>query len=265
MSTIKLDSKGSATCQITVKNVSRAAIDGRAVLVSLPIARPPAGAVEKKWLTIDGPADRHFAVDQEEVFSIKIAVPQKKGEPAPAGNYSFRLDLVNVARPDESSDQSQALGFAVVAAPPPKPTPWPLIAVVAALVLIIGVTAAWLMLRKPSTPAAPFAGTWTNNDPNTTSLTKLIITQDDDGVSVHPFYRCAPVDCDWGVQKGTASANTTALVSWKEGVVERSLSLQITSAGHLSSTLKTTTPQATTPRTTTETFQRQADGSTKGT
>src|SRR5262249_50749674 len=139
MSTIKLDSKGNATCQITVKNVSRATIDGRAILVSLPITRPPAGVVEKNWIKIEGPSDRHFAVDQEEVFSIKIAVPQKKGEPAPAGNYSFRLDVVNVARPDESSDQSQALGFTVAAAPAPKPSPWPWIALVAGLVLIIGV------------------------------------------------------------------------------------------------------------------------------
>jgi hypothetical protein len=264
MSTIKVDSKGYATCQITVKNVSRAAIDGRAILVSLPVTRPPAGVVEKNWIKIDGPTDRHFAIDQEEVFSVKIAVPQKKGEPAPAGNYSFRLDLVNVARPDESSDQSQALGFSVAATPPPQPSRWPLIALIAALVLIIGVTATWLLRRKPATPSAPFAGTWTNADPNTISLTKLIITQDDNSVAVHLFYRCAPVDCDWGVQKGTTTAQSNALISWKEGVVERSLSLDITSAGHLTSTLKTTTPTAT-PRTTTEKFQRQSDGSTKGT
>src|SRR5262249_8425413 len=104
LSTIKLDSKGCATCQITVKNVSRTAIDGRGILISLPIARPPAGAAEKGWVKIDGPTDRHFEVDQEEVFLVKIEVPQpKRGEaPQPAGNYGFRRDGINDARPDDS-------------------------------------------------------------------------------------------------------------------------------------------------------------------
>ena len=150
MSTIKLDSKGCATCQITVKNVSRTALDGRAVLVSLPITRPPSGAVEKNWVKIDGLTDRHFAVDQEEVFSIKIAVLQKKGEPAPAGAYGFRMDVINVARPDDSGDQSQALGFTVAAVAPPAKSKWPLIAVVAALVLIVGGVTTWLLLRGKS-------------------------------------------------------------------------------------------------------------------
>jgi beta-lactam-binding protein with PASTA domain len=152
MSTIKLDSKGSATCQITVKNVSRTAIDGRAVLVSLPPAsKTSPGVVEKNWIKIDGTTDRHFAVDQEEVFSVKIAVPQKKGEAAPAGNYSFRLDVINTARPDDSGDQSQALGFTVAAAAPQSQPKWPWIVAIAALVLIIGGVTTWLLMRK-STP-----------------------------------------------------------------------------------------------------------------
>jgi hypothetical protein len=150
MSTIKLDSKGCATCQITVKNVSRAALDGRAVLISLPITRPPSGAVEKNWVKIDGATDRHFAVDQEEVFSIKIAVVQKKGDPSPEGSYAFRMDVVNVAQPDDSGDQSQALGFTVAAAAPQTKPRWPLIAVIAAVVLIaVGVTV-WLLTRGKS-------------------------------------------------------------------------------------------------------------------
>src|SRR6516162_5502122 len=84
LSTLKLDIKGNATCQITVKNVSSLAIDGRAILTSLPVSRPPAGAVEKGWVRLEGAADRHFDVDQDMVFSIRIAVPQpKKGEAPP--------------------------------------------------------------------------------------------------------------------------------------------------------------------------------------
>ena len=155
MSTIRLDSRGSATCQITVKNVSGSVIDGRAVLVSLPIVSPRAGAVEKNWVKIDGPTDRHFPVDQEEVFSIKIAVPQKQGEAPAPGNYSFRLDVINVARPDDSGDQSQALGFTVSALPPKPPSKWPLIALVAALVLIVVGVTVWLLTRSKSQTTTP--------------------------------------------------------------------------------------------------------------
>jgi hypothetical protein len=156
LSTLKLDIKGNATCQITVKNVSSLAIDGRAILTSLPVSRPPAGAVEKGWVRLEGAADRHFDVDQDMVFSIRIAVPQpKKGEAPPQpGNYSFRLDVVNIARPDDSSDQSQALSFTVPVYVPPPPSKLPLILAVAALVLVIAGVTTWLVLRKPATSQA---------------------------------------------------------------------------------------------------------------
>jgi beta-lactam-binding protein with PASTA domain len=184
MSTIKLDSKGCATCQITVKNVSRSTIDGRAILVSLPITRPPAGAVEKSWVKIDGLTDRHFAADQEEVFSIKIAVPQKKGEPAPAGNYSFRLDVVNVARPDESSDQSQALAFTVAAAAPPKQSRWPLIAAVAAVVVVMAGLAIWLLTR--GNPVPDLSGKNTAEAFTILANAKFILDQNIDHVDSGP-------------------------------------------------------------------------------
>jgi hypothetical protein len=170
-STIKLDSKGYGTCQITVKNVSSTAIDGRGTLVSLPVTRPPAGAVENGWVTIAGPAVRRFDVDAEEVFSVKIAVPQlKKGvPPRPAGNYNFRLNVVNVARPDDSADQSQALNFAVAASTPPPPSRLPLILALAAVVLLVASVATWLLLRKPNSPAilgiGPGQDLWTRTTP----------------------------------------------------------------------------------------------------
>jgi beta-lactam-binding protein with PASTA domain len=184
LSNIKLDSKGCATCQITVKNVSRATIDGRALLVSLPITRPPAGVVEKNWVKIDGLTDRHFAVDQEEVFSVKIAVPQKKGEPAPEGNYSFRLDVVNIARPDESSDQSQALGFTVAAAAPAKPSRWPLIAAVAAVVLVVGALATWLLTT--GNPVPDLSGKTTTEAFTILANAKFILDQNIDHVDSGP-------------------------------------------------------------------------------
>jgi hypothetical protein len=157
LSTLKLDSQGKATCQITVKNVSGLAIDGRALLASLPVVRPPAGAVENGWVKIDGPTDRHFEADQEVVFAVNVAVPRpKKGEQPQPGNYGFRLDVVNIARPDDSRDHGQALSFAVAAYTPAPPSKLPLILVVAAVVLILGSAVTWWLLRKPTpTPAPP--------------------------------------------------------------------------------------------------------------
>lgn len=185
ISNIKLDSKGSATCQITVKNVSRAAIDGRAVLVSLPPAtKASPGVVENSWVKIDGLTDRHFAIDQEEVFSVKIAVPQKKEQPAPAGNYSFRMDVINTARPDDSGDQSPSLGFTVAAVVPrPKPK-WPLIAAIAAAVLIIGGLTVWLLTR--GTPVPDVTGKSTTDAFTALAQVKLILDQNIEHVDSTP-------------------------------------------------------------------------------
>jgi beta-lactam-binding protein with PASTA domain len=148
MSTIKLDSKGCATVQYTVKNVSGLVKDGRAVLLSIPQSNPPKGAYENGWIKIDGATDRHFAADQEEVFNVKIAVPPKSA----AGSYNFRLDVVDVARTDVG-DSARPLQFQVVetaAKPMPK---WPIFAALIALVLIGGGVAAWLLTRGVTVPS----------------------------------------------------------------------------------------------------------------
>src|SRR5216684_5446600 len=111
MSSVKLDSQGRATVQYTVKNVSQRSLDGRAVLVSLPETKPPNGVVEKGWVKIDGKTDRHFDVDKEETFTVKILVPPKS---AP-GSYSFRLDTVWVEQTDQG-DQGPTVSFAIAAA-----------------------------------------------------------------------------------------------------------------------------------------------------
>ena len=147
LSNVKLDSQGRATVQYTVKNVSARSIDGRAVLISLPLVKPPRGAVEKGWIKIDGKTDRHFDVDKEETFTVKIAVPPK----SPAGTYTFRLDTVWVDQPDQG-DAGGAIAF-TVAAPVAKPTSFPLwlIPVIAVVVIGIGVGLV-LVLRGPTVP-----------------------------------------------------------------------------------------------------------------
>jgi hypothetical protein len=144
--TLKLDSQGRGTVQYTVKNVSAAPIDGRAVLISLPPTNPPSGAVQNGWVKIEPPTDRPFDKDKAtQTYIVKVEVPAK--DRSKAGTYTFRLDVVNVAIPDRG-DEGPAVSFTLAPAPEKKPMPvlaW-LIPVI--LVVLIGVgVGAWLLLR----------------------------------------------------------------------------------------------------------------------
>ena len=152
LTSVKLDSQGRGTVQYTVKNVSARPIDGRAVLISLPQTKPPSGPVEKGWVKIDGKTDRHFDVDKEETFSVKIAVPPK----SPAGTYTFRLDGVWVQQTDQG-DPGGALAFTVADTAPSKPFPLWIIPVIAVVLIAIGI-GVWLAVRGGGTKVPDLAG-----------------------------------------------------------------------------------------------------------
>jgi hypothetical protein len=146
MSTVKLDSQGRATVQYTVKNISARPIDGRAVLISVQ-PRPPDGVAEKRWAQIEGKTDRHFDQDREECFTVKVAAPPN----ASAGTYTFRLDTVWVDKTDEG-DQGQPVGFTVTAIElKPARMHW-LIPAIVVVVLAVGGTITWLLMRSRPTP-----------------------------------------------------------------------------------------------------------------
>ena len=150
LTTLRLDSQGRATVQYTAKNLSGSSLDGRAVLVSNP-AEPSGGPVERGWVRVDGATDRHFDKDKEEVFAVSVAVPAQ----APAGDHGFRLDMVNVLRPDEG-DQGPSVRFSVIprAAAPSR---WPIYAgVIAAVIIVVGITI-WLLSRNSSKQATDSA------------------------------------------------------------------------------------------------------------
>ena len=153
-SIVKLDSQGRAAVQYTVRNVSAAPIDGRAVLASVPGAIPANDPVQKKWVSIDPPAERHFDKDKEEVFTAKIAVAAKSAQP---GDYTFRLDVASVAVPDVG-DQGPPVRFTVAQTqkPPSKMWLWIVLAVVFVLALGVGI---WLAVRpKPTATPTPTQG-----------------------------------------------------------------------------------------------------------
>src|SRR5207248_4545457 len=87
---------------------------------------------------------------QSQQYAVHIAAPPT----APAGDCTFRLDMVDVANPDENFSQGPTVKFVV---PMPvlvkKPFPWWIVAVIVGVVILVGSTSygIWLLLhREPS-------------------------------------------------------------------------------------------------------------------
>ncbi len=146
MSELKLDSQGRATLQYNVANKSARPIDARAVLVPLPQSNPPDPnhPVSKGWIKVTGTTDQHMEADKACTYTVNIAIPMQKN-PAPPGTYSFRLDVVSVAKTDEG-DSSQPLKFTVTSAPKPRPK-WGLIVAIAAVVVVCIGLLVWALTR----------------------------------------------------------------------------------------------------------------------
>src|SRR5262245_11690819 len=148
MTAVKVDSKGCATVQYTVKNVSGSTKDGRAVLSSLPRSSGQKGPVENDWVKIEPPTDRHFSPDKEEVFIVKISVQGKNAAP---GDYSCSMDMIDIAKPDVG-DLGPGIKWNVATAAP-TPTPkWPILVAIIAVLVIGGGVTAFLLTRGVKVP-----------------------------------------------------------------------------------------------------------------
>jgi Ricin-type beta-trefoil lectin domain-like/PASTA domain len=121
---VSLGPSGTGEIPFTVTNVSASAVRGRAVL-------GPEKSAVLPWLKLAGEQERLLQPKQTDTFLVKVAVPPGTN----AGDYSFRLDIVSVARPDEDSTQGPAIKIPVILAPPPpKPFPWWILAVAAVVI-----------------------------------------------------------------------------------------------------------------------------------
>jgi hypothetical protein len=113
----------------TVFNASGRPIRGRARVV----AEDPNA---EQWLSLVGDAERAFGIAGTEQFVVQIEAPAT----APAGAMRFRLDMVDVENPDENYSRGPTVTFQVPEAPAPsKPFPWWIVAVVAGIIVLIGV------------------------------------------------------------------------------------------------------------------------------
>ena len=140
--TILLSAQRQAETAFTVSNLSGRPIRGRARLAAQDQAAMP-------WLTLVGDAERDLPIAGTQAYTVRIAVPPA----AAAGSYRFRLDVVGVDNPDEEFAEGPTVTFQVPEAPPPKPFPWWIIAVVA--VILIAVIAVVVFVVTRPVPAAP--------------------------------------------------------------------------------------------------------------
>ncbi len=140
--TITLDAQRRGEAVFTVSNAGGRPVRGRARLGIDPPAAPA-------WFSLAEPAERDYAAAETQQYTVQIKVPPE----APAGQYHFRLDMIQVANPDEDYTQGPAVVFDVpVAAPVKRPFPWWILAVIAALLIIGGGLGWYFGLRTTTIP-----------------------------------------------------------------------------------------------------------------
>ncbi len=85
-------------------------------------------------------------------------------------------------------------------------------------------------------PPASMLGQWINTDANTRGVTRIVITEDQDGMLVQAFGACSPTDCDWGVVRGRHSQSADALTLeafYDPGFAQTSVALILRGDGSL--------------------------------
>ncbi|HEU5065264.1 MAG TPA: hypothetical protein VFT86_05185 [Gaiellaceae bacterium] len=123
---VRLDSAGAARAAFTVTNTSGQTLKGR-------LLTRPADPAKPEWFSIAGESVRDFASNAAEQVVVQLAVPPG----STPGSYSFRLDAVSQADPDEDFTEGPWVAFEVAPPPAKKPFPWWIVAVAAGIVLLI--------------------------------------------------------------------------------------------------------------------------------
>jgi len=118
-----------------------------------------------------------------------------------------------------------------------------------AALLFIGVIWVWLAapmvqhLPRSENAAAPrgailerFVGRWSNEDPETRSITRLEIRPQLKGLAVQMWGKCSPVECDWGAPQSINLAHSDQDVielGWRTSFATRKQTVTLLSAGRL--------------------------------
>jgi len=138
---IRPDAEGRATAAYTVTNNAASPARGR--------VRPvPRDSLPEDCFEVEGAAERDFRPGETHQFTVRLVLPPG----TPDGTYGFRLDVVNVADPQE--DFTEGDGVAVTWKAPRADTDrrfswWP---IAAAVTLIVIAGLAFLLLRDTRVP-----------------------------------------------------------------------------------------------------------------
>jgi N-acetylneuraminic acid mutarotase len=168
--TVLLDNNRQGQTSFTVSNTTPHTIRGRARIV----AQQTTGA---SWLMLLGEIERDFPGSGSQQYVVQITVPPG----ASAGDYTFRLDVVDLANPDDNFSEGPTVKC-VVPAPVPvkKPFPWWIVAAVVGVLILLGGGIYGIIQishkAPPSTPQASLAtptlakSTWTSVAPMPVAL-----------------------------------------------------------------------------------------------
>jgi hypothetical protein len=107
--------------------------------------------------------------------------------------------------------------------------------------LAAAVVSAGLMTGTAWAGTSDFLGNWLNTDPNTTGITRVIVTPaGPNHPDVHVFGQCHPTDCDWGIAPGHGYADTPGshdvriiTASFNAGFARKLLILRLAPSGDL--------------------------------
>jgi hypothetical protein len=135
---VSLDANGAAQASFTVTNTSAQPLRGRL------LARP-GDTAKPEWFSVSGETVRQFGPNAAEQVVVQLNVALTP----PPGTYSFRLDAVSEADPDEDFTEGPSVAFDVAATPPrPKrKIPWWIFAIAGAVVLLIIIVVVILIVR----------------------------------------------------------------------------------------------------------------------
>ena len=143
---VTLNAQRKAEAAFAVFNSSGRTVRGRAVLT------PQEGAAPD-WFSIAGEAERDFAPAGAAQYTVQIQVPPG----TPPGEYSFRLDMVNIANPDEDYTQGQGVSFGAPESSVPFCIPWWVYAAAGVVGVLVVVAVVILVTRNGDIPVPDVA------------------------------------------------------------------------------------------------------------
>jgi hypothetical protein len=155
---VRLDSNGAGQASFTVTNTSAQPLKGR-------MLTRPSDPAKPEWFSIVGESVRDFAPNAAQQVVLQLNVPPT----TPPGPYSFRLDAVSQAEPDEDFTEGPSISFEVE--PPPTPSkkgfPWWIVAVAAGIVLLIVIGIVVFLLVRDGDSKATVVSSGTGTIPGT--------------------------------------------------------------------------------------------------